>query len=267
MHHHLSRNVFFLLMVSSVVLILIHGPSSSSADDYSDCGKLFECGDVLGIGYPFWGSSRPSKCGHPNFHLKCIDNVPQISIFNEDYLVLHIDNTTHTIKAVRADYQRDVCPGTEFHNTTMDTGLFNYTSATEELRLFYTCSSVQQFTSVPNQFDCSGTVNYFFTHDQIAGQSSFQPNGVQVLLGDCEKNVWVRVFRSEAMILQVTTGSKDNLIRAVSAGFNLSWNANNTLCDDCLRNNNRCGYKHASNQFACYLPGIGEGTYAGAIAI
>ncbi|XP_060672887.1 LEAF RUST 10 DISEASE-RESISTANCE LOCUS RECEPTOR-LIKE PROTEIN KINASE-like 2.1 isoform X2 [Ziziphus jujuba] len=257
--HHLYQNLFIFM----VTVILIHGPSSSSADEYDDCGNLFECGGIR-VSYPFWGSNRPEHCGHPDFRLNCsANNVVLISISSEDYRVLKVDVEARTLEAVRVEYQSDVCldSHTQPKNTTLQqSNLFAYNSDTEDLRLFYSCTwTLLSITiPIPNQFNCSSSVNFYFTQAHIAEQNVLTTNGViESLLESCSQNVWVPIFKSQATILHsaVTALPIDDVKKAVSTGFGSSWNASiKTECDECLaqNNTNRCGFNPSSKKFACY---------------
>ncbi|XP_015879909.3 LEAF RUST 10 DISEASE-RESISTANCE LOCUS RECEPTOR-LIKE PROTEIN KINASE-like 1.4 isoform X1 [Ziziphus jujuba] len=255
---HLYQSLFIFM----VAVILIHGPSSSSANEYDDCGNQFECGSIR-VGYPFWGANRPKHCGYPDFQLTCpTANVTLLSIFSEDYRVLKIDEDAGTMDAVRNEYRTDVCQTQPKNTTIQQSGLFTYTSDTEELRLFYSCNS-QLGASLPNHFNCSSSINYYFTQAQIATQNAqgnlpTGPTVIESLLGSCAQNVLVPVFKTQAIILQSATMTAlpiGNVITAVSTGFRSSWNATiKTQCDGCRTQNstNRCGFSTTSNEFTCY---------------
>ncbi|XP_060672883.1 G-type lectin S-receptor-like serine/threonine-protein kinase SD2-5 isoform X2 [Ziziphus jujuba] len=248
--NNLYQNLAFLLIVTLV--LLIHGPSSSFADNYADCGKPFNCGsNIQNISYPFWGSDRPEQCGHPKFELRCADGVTEISINTEAYRVLEINQDTRTLLAVRADYFGDVCK-TELRNATLlDTTVFNYTSDTQPLTLFYICDSVA--TSILPHFNCSesggsNTVN-FCSVENLSETPGNIPSG----LGTCEGSVVLNISQTQATTLRnPATASTETLIKAVDAGFGLVWNANDSLCDGCESNGNRCGYNRGSEEFVCY---------------
>ncbi|XP_048327200.2 LEAF RUST 10 DISEASE-RESISTANCE LOCUS RECEPTOR-LIKE PROTEIN KINASE-like 1.4 isoform X4 [Ziziphus jujuba] len=270
--NNLYQNLAFLLIVTFV--LLIHVPSSSFADNYADCGKLFNCGSsIQNISYPFWGSDRPEQCGHPKFELRCTDGVTEISINTEAYRVLEINEDTRTLSAVRADYFGDVCK-TELRNATLlDTTVFNYASDTQPLTLFYICDSVA--TSILPHFNCSesggsNTVNFY----SVANLSG-TPGNIPSELGRCEGSVVLNISQTQAATLgNLETASNETLIKAVvDAGFSLVWNANDSLCDGCVSNGSRCGYNRGSEEFVCYQNqntgssnklSVGEGIAVGA---
>ncbi|XP_048327206.2 LEAF RUST 10 DISEASE-RESISTANCE LOCUS RECEPTOR-LIKE PROTEIN KINASE-like 2.1 [Ziziphus jujuba] len=263
MHPNPSKNISLLILIHLVIL-LIHGPSSSFADNYADCGKPFNCGsNIQNISYPFWGSDRPEQCGHPKFELSCVDGVTEISINTEAYRVLEMNQDTRTLLAVRADYFGDVCK-TELRNATLlDTTVFNYTADTQPLTLFYTCDSPNG-TSILPHFNCSesggsNTVN-FYSVENLSGT----PGNIPSELGRCEGSVVLNVSQTQATTLRnLATASNETLIKAVvDAGFSLVWNANDSLCDGCVSNGSRCGYNRGSEEFVCYQNQNSTGTYA-----
>ncbi|KAF3444292.1 hypothetical protein FNV43_RR13982 [Rhamnella rubrinervis] len=257
MHPYLSQNVFFFLMVT--VLIFIHEPSSSSADEYSDCAADFECGNIR-VGYPFWGSDRPEHCGHPKLELNCTTgDVTVITISSDTYRVLDVNENDHTLTAVRTDYWDNVCPQTEtdLRNITLDTSIVNYTTqGYQSLTLFYTCTSQLALPS-SNQFNCSSgsgsesTTNYF-----LAGELTLPRNAPYALLltrsGTCQASVVLRISETQVETLE-SQASEENLKTAINDGFELEWDANNTLCDECQSDSSRrCGYSLTSGGFACF---------------
>nr|XP_048328557.1 LEAF RUST 10 DISEASE-RESISTANCE LOCUS RECEPTOR-LIKE PROTEIN KINASE-like 2.7 [Ziziphus jujuba var. spinosa] len=251
MHPHPSKNVSLLILIHTVILF-IHGPSSSLADNYSDCGKTFNCGsNIRNISYPFWGSDRPEQCGHPKFELSCVDGVTEISINSEAYRVLDIKQEVHTVVAVRADYWGDVCK-TEIQNASLlDTTVFSYSADTQPLTLFYTCDSPVATTLLPH-FNCSvaggsNTVNFYSVED-LSGATGSVRSGL-----GCKRSVVLNISQTQATTLRNTaTASNETLINAVNAGFSLVWDADDTSCRVCQNVGRRCGYNRSSEEFACY---------------
>ncbi|XP_060672080.1 LEAF RUST 10 DISEASE-RESISTANCE LOCUS RECEPTOR-LIKE PROTEIN KINASE-like 2.5 [Ziziphus jujuba] len=262
MHPLIPTKSHILLLLVVTMMLSMHGSSSSSANEYNDCGNLFECGSIR-VGYPFWGAMRPKHCDHPDFQLTCpAANVTLLSISSEDYRVLKIDEDAGTMDAVRNEYRTDVCLDgqTQPKNTTLQqSGLFTNNSDTEDLRLFYSCNS-QLGATLPNHFNCSSSINYYFTQAQIASQGSLPTgsNVIEILLGSCAQNVLVPIFKAQATILQSVTMTAlpiTDVITVVSTGFRSSWNATiKAQCDRCLTQNstNRCAFNTTSNEFTCY---------------
>ncbi|KAJ6290642.1 hypothetical protein OIU78_026394 [Salix suchowensis] len=100
MQHHLFATRFIIFLI----ITFVHVPSSAFANDderYVNCGDLFDCGDIKGVGYPFSGSDRPDHCGHPELKLDCSDQDPEITIQKLTYKVLGINNQSRTLSVAR----------------------------------------------------------------------------------------------------------------------------------------------------------------------
>ncbi|KAJ6735019.1 LEAF RUST 10 DISEASE-RESISTANCE LOCUS RECEPTOR-LIKE PROTEIN KINASE-LIKE 1.4 [Salix purpurea] len=126
MQHHLYATRFIIFLI----ITFVHVPSSAYANDderYVNCGNLFDCGDIKGVGYPFSGSNTPDYCGHPGLKLDCSDQDLEITIQNLTYKVLEINNQSRTLSVARKDYAENICP-TLILNTTWIPNILNYTS-------------------------------------------------------------------------------------------------------------------------------------------
>ncbi|KAI5428187.1 hypothetical protein KIW84_033261 [Lathyrus oleraceus] len=202
--------------------------------------------------YPFWRSSRPQYCGHPNFELQCKDEFATITIMSQNYRILEVVDSVHRLKVVRADYWNNVCP-TNPKNTTLGRNFFDYGSDSRNLTLYYDCS----YTPFPlpdsfsPQFNCSRNgiqmVNYFLLESNLEnGKGS-----VSESIGTCKYRVIVPVLESEAEKV-VTNSSVENLKGAIDNGFEVEWNANNSLCHECQSSSGHCGYDPSSKDFTCF---------------
>jgi hypothetical protein len=72
-------------------ITFVHAPSSAFANDderYVSCSNSLDCGNIKGVGYPFWGSNRPDYCGYPELKLDCSDQDPEITIEKLTYKFL-----------------------------------------------------------------------------------------------------------------------------------------------------------------------------------
>nr|DAD31847.1 TPA_asm: hypothetical protein HUJ06_010698 [Nelumbo nucifera] len=70
-HVFLPSSLLALFLFTAIVFLSIEVPSALCGDDpqYLNCNRTFDCGNVQGVGYPFWGDGRPSYCGPPEFRL------------------------------------------------------------------------------------------------------------------------------------------------------------------------------------------------------
>ncbi|KAL6324481.1 hypothetical protein AAG906_013293 [Vitis piasezkii] len=66
------------------------------------------------IGYPFWGGSRPTYCGHPGLDLNCDGYTQEFRMMSVSYRVLDINNSSDTLTVAR------------YLNTTLNRTLFSY---------------------------------------------------------------------------------------------------------------------------------------------
>ncbi|XP_059451732.1 LEAF RUST 10 DISEASE-RESISTANCE LOCUS RECEPTOR-LIKE PROTEIN KINASE-like 1.4 isoform X1 [Corylus avellana] len=241
-------NLFPTIALSMVIttLCLIHFPSSSYADDeqYLNCSQPFDCAGIEGLSYPFWGSNRPSYCGHPSFELNCSSNAPLIKITFMNYRVLQVNNVSQTLQVAREDYWNTLCPST-IVNTTIDSIVFGYASAVANLTLYYDCPTSPVTISMTDitQFDCSingSDANNYYSNNTIA-------NSIDSSFGSCAYNVKVPVLQS-----QPGSGNSSALKEAIDGGFILGWNAYNSLCDGCKATGGQCGYNTSTSEFACH---------------
>ncbi|KAI6691531.1 hypothetical protein NL676_028359 [Syzygium grande] len=83
-------NTRLLLLLCAMFLVLMINMTQSQGNDalYSDCSNLFSCGNIQGVGYPFWGGNRSNSCGYPALQLACEDNTATIMISKVKYKVL-----------------------------------------------------------------------------------------------------------------------------------------------------------------------------------
>jgi hypothetical protein len=91
---------YFLFLVTFVGI-----PVSLCDDDHIDpssCSKMFNCGEIKNIGFPFWEDTRPSNCGSPGLKLHCEgSSVTTIEIMNVTYRVLDVNPKTQILKISR----------------------------------------------------------------------------------------------------------------------------------------------------------------------
>ncbi|KAK9942469.1 hypothetical protein M0R45_008134 [Rubus argutus] len=115
MHLYLLPNIFFL--------------------GYLNCRQSFQCSNIESIGSPFWGSTRPDYCGHPEFKLNCSGDAPSISIQDQQYRVLSINHTYSSFKIARVEYRNNVCLTSLTNSTATDDSssshVFEYASGVQ----------------------------------------------------------------------------------------------------------------------------------------
>nr|TKS00421.1 putative receptor-like protein kinase [Populus alba] len=224
--------------ITLIAMIFICGSTIVFANDderYVNCSNSFDCGDIKGVGYPFWGSNRPDYCGYPELKLNCSDQDLEITIEKLTYKVLGIDNQTRTLSVARKDYAEYICP-TLILNTTWIPNLLNYTSDDQNITIYYGCPTQGAPTSlfVP-QFPCNinatEMTGYFtaFANLSVLGSSASSLTGY---LATCKDSIKVPV-RESAFQQILSTRTAAQLLEGLNEGFGLEWNASNSLCDTC----------------------------------
>ncbi|GKV16745.1 hypothetical protein SLEP1_g27341 [Rubroshorea leprosula] len=134
---HLPWSFFFFIIIT---FVLIHAPKFASPVDehYLNSKGTFACGSIENIGYPFWGSDRPDYCAFPGFQLNCSDLTPDVRVMSATYHVLGINNENRLLTLAGTDYLDNLCP-TFLINTTLNPDLFEFTSDSQDISLYYRC--------------------------------------------------------------------------------------------------------------------------------
>ncbi|PIN03331.1 hypothetical protein CDL12_24148 [Handroanthus impetiginosus] len=234
-----------LLILTTFVSICV----SQIDQQYQTCGQtLLQCGDISGIGYPFWGGNRNASCGYPGFELNCQNNTFRLNISSMIYRVLDINNTTRTLRVARDDLWDNVCPRV-VTNTALNFTIFDYysTANDQNITLHYGCTinPVAIAGISPYNFNCS--VNGLFSWNYyLTGQNSWLGNGTP-----CNTVISVPVNGTAAPAL-ANPWSVNLLQGALNNGFWIQWSANNDNCNVCVRSGGVCGYNADSGSFSCY---------------
>lgn len=253
-----SRLCLFFFMIT---IHLVRFPTHVSAKDVQNlnCSAPFHCANLRNIGYPFWGSNRPEHCGYPGFELDCAGDVPEITIMDRAYKVLHINNESWRINVAREDYWDYNCPA-NLSNSLLNFSIFNYASDTQNLTLYYSCpaSFMNNISGIllPNRFNCSidgkNTNNYYFSWDSNSFNSSIR-SAIGAYFRSCANSAVIPAWQSTLRYM-VNNPNSVNLTCALRVGFGLQWHANNRLCEECKQSNGNCGYIAKTGEFICYCP-------------
>ncbi|KAF7135421.1 hypothetical protein RHSIM_Rhsim08G0091700 [Rhododendron simsii] len=230
------------------IVALIPTSLAQGNEQYLNCSQLFQCGNIQGIGYPFWGGNRSESCGHPSFFLNCTGEAPVLTIDTWPYLVLSIDNSRYALTVARQEFWNDSCPQ-YLYNGTLDPDHFSYAADTAELVLRYGCTTLTPSnTTLPNQFWCHANGNNgTFGIYESAGLTTSVLNTVS-----CNTSVSVRMNSTVGAGLS-SNGTSEKLTEVLDSGFGLVWEANNTNCQLCVSSGGVCG-SNSSNpgSFVCY---------------
>ncbi|KAJ6861340.1 hypothetical protein NC651_037427 [Populus alba x Populus x berolinensis] len=244
--------------ITFIAMIFICGSTLVFANDderYVNCSNSFDCGDIKGVGYPFWGSNRAEYCGYPELKLNCSDQDLEITIEKLTYKVLGIDYQARTLSVARKDYAENICP-TLILNTTWIPNLLNYTSDDQNITIYYGCPTQGAPTALPlvPQFPCyinaTEMTGYFTTVANFSVLGSSASNLISYL-ASCSYSIKVPV-RESALRQFFSPPNVTQLLEGLNQGFGLEWNASNSLCDTCQSSGGQCGYIQTTTAFTCY---------------
>ncbi|KAK3425886.1 hypothetical protein EUGRSUZ_F02100 [Eucalyptus grandis] len=239
-HHHPLWDLC-LCFVITATLILIRAPTMRGVDDqsYLNCSSTIQYGGLQNVSYPFWGLNRASYCGLSEFELTCQDNATAlVTIVNQAYRVLRIDNTSPSMTVARNDYWNTICPS-NLINTTQDiTSPFSYTTDTvANLTLYYGCPpSPIQITSLiaSSQFHCTINGTYMMSYFVTKLSNSMTYGGVNL-----------------TDVMTYYKSCNTSMVLAANRGFGLQWAADDK-CNGCLGSGGQCGRNETSEDFVCY---------------
>ncbi|KAK3440498.1 hypothetical protein EUGRSUZ_B00761 [Eucalyptus grandis] len=233
----MSCSSLFLLFIFTLHIHFLV-PTSGKFLPFQRCAP-FVCGDQK-ISYPFKHNERPSYCGYPGYKLDCDGgNLTLLSMESLKYQVIHMDSSEQILKVSRMDLLKDICHGTPV-NTTLNSSLFNYASHYLNSTLFYNCNSPS--TPQPDRFSCpaSGDGYFAFKVDppsklhKLCNFSVFVPF-IPILEGSKSANI-----------------SRDTVRDILKNGFEITWIANTSLCENCTKSGGRCGYNWTRQEFSCF---------------
>ncbi|XP_056175057.1 LEAF RUST 10 DISEASE-RESISTANCE LOCUS RECEPTOR-LIKE PROTEIN KINASE-like 2.7 [Syzygium oleosum] len=238
-----SLSLLFLISLHIYFLV----PASGYFQPFLDCDP-FPCGDQQ-ISYPFWHKEQESHCGYPGYELGCDRDNLILSMMSEEYRVIRMNLSTQILEVARTDLWEDICLQT-YKDTTLDLNLFNYTSNDLNFTVLYYCDLWK--TTPPYQFSCPESQNgHFFLSVDLA----------KLIPKPCSSLVHVPISRSAARDLPPPFAGGDDadaISEVLKKGFEITWNANTSLCENCTKSGGRCGYNITRQEFNCFCP---DGAY------
>ncbi|XP_009127499.1 LEAF RUST 10 DISEASE-RESISTANCE LOCUS RECEPTOR-LIKE PROTEIN KINASE-like 2.7 isoform X1 [Brassica rapa] len=217
--------VFFFLFS-----LLHHLSCASTKKELGWCEAIFECGNIT-AGFPFSGGSRPQFCGHPSLELHCFKNSTSIVISNHLYDVLHIDQTSKTLRLVRAELRGSFCTAT-FTTTTLPPEIFELSTTSQSLTVFYLCHRNLRYNSsylCPDRGSISVSQNLNY-HKSC--QDSFTTNVLKSYVPE-EKELNLK-----------------HLENALYEGFDVKVKIDEQTCEQCLSSQGICGFNNTT-QICC----------------
>ncbi|XP_048135908.1 LEAF RUST 10 DISEASE-RESISTANCE LOCUS RECEPTOR-LIKE PROTEIN KINASE-like 2.7 [Rhodamnia argentea] len=219
-------------------------PASGEFPPFRECAP-FVCGDQQ-ISYPFRHNERPSYCGYPGHELGCDGHNLTLSMMSPEYRVIHMDRNAQVLEVARTDIVEDVCRKTDV-DTTLNFTLFNYASSDINFTLFYNCN-VSPY-SLSYLFLCRTQYGYLVRNADLDPQSP-----------RCNFRALVMIASEALALLQSPDESNRRaIIEVLSKGFEITWIADTSQCDDCTKSGGRCGYGWTRQEFNCFCS---DGVYS-----
>ncbi|EFH63343.1 hypothetical protein ARALYDRAFT_894396 [Arabidopsis lyrata subsp. lyrata] len=205
-------------------------PYASSKQELGWCEAQFQCGDIT-AGFPFSGGSRPQICGHPSLVLHCFNNKTSIIISDHFYNVLHIDQTSNTLRLARAELEGSFCNAT-YTATTLPSDIFELSSTYTSLTVFYLCDPKLSYRS---SYTCPGRGLISVSQNldyKYSCQDSFTINVPKSFVPE-EKELNLR-----------------KLEKAFQEGFEVKVKIDEKACQKCSSSGGICGFEN-STQICC----------------
>ncbi|XP_077244665.1 LEAF RUST 10 DISEASE-RESISTANCE LOCUS RECEPTOR-LIKE PROTEIN KINASE-like 1.2 isoform X2 [Tasmannia lanceolata] len=256
-----SRLLFFPLLFFMPQTLL-----SQDDERYTECAPTqFNCGVLYQISYPFWVDGRSVNCSYPAYNLTCDVDTLVTKIGSETYEVNGIDYENQVLTIVARDLIGKSCP-LPSDNTTLDFSLFQYSPGSLNVTLYYNCSSTIQngnpegFRSV-TCFSSNGNYAYYTI--------SIVPLEIANLFRNCRLSVIPMLSTAVDRIVE----DSGSLVDVLAEGFNVTWNAGDLWCNECVGSGGRCGYdptdpnaipcfcKDGPHLGWCYGPELAAGTH------
>ncbi|KAF8010195.1 hypothetical protein BT93_J0969 [Corymbia citriodora subsp. variegata] len=234
-----SSSSLALRLLFPLFLILIKTPRSLGEDYYSSCNGTFSCGDVSGVGYPFWGGNRANFCGYPELELKC-ENGSDATIVIQGVKYRVLGWYSPVLRIARDDYMQGIC-STNFLNTTLDPSLFQIADGYTNFAFLYGCPSI--IPSFAGLFSCPV--------QGARDTAVYVLSEWSVFIAACSKSVVVPV---STYLWSSWGNSSSSIGNLLQHGFEVQLKVDGEACVGCTQSNGVCGYDPATNQTTCYCP-------------
>ncbi|KAL2926310.1 LEAF RUST 10 DISEASE-RESISTANCE LOCUS RECEPTOR-LIKE PROTEIN KINASE-like 1.2 [Bienertia sinuspersici] len=259
MYDNKSLPTYFLIIFFIISIFLpLFSSTLNQHYEYDDCFPIrSSCGFELKIAYPFWDSRQQDYCGHPAFKLDCSEDDENssltIDINNQTYKILSINYETKAFTISKPQFSSGACPPklNQLINTTIDMNIFNFTSNSQNVTLFYDCVSTKLDDNPPYAFSCS--IDSFMevpvTVNNSLGFLAVDKTWEQVLRKSCNFEIYVPVLKAAA--LKIRKGESD-IETLFSKGFEVKWMVEEDgHCKECVNSGGRCGFNHTLNEPTC----------------
>ncbi|XP_039172107.1 LEAF RUST 10 DISEASE-RESISTANCE LOCUS RECEPTOR-LIKE PROTEIN KINASE-like 2.4 [Eucalyptus grandis] len=227
------------LQICAMFLVLLIEITRSRGNDdlYSNCSNLFNCGNIQGVGYPFWGGNRSESCGYPALRLDCENNTASITISNVKYKVLDFYPDTDVLQIAREDFSAGIC-SPDFTNTTLDPALFSILNGYINSTFIYGCAS-KPTGNVSSNFLCTDS----YVIPEAVGYVIPEALGQERCLG----SVVVPVSQTLPSQLGKSRASVEKILQQ---GFEVKLGVDTAACKECAPG--VCSYDLSTNKTVCH---------------
>jgi hypothetical protein len=234
---------------------------SKSVYNYSTCRDIknsYNCGHITNISYPFWGQNGNYNCGAGEpFYLHCNpeNNVTTIQLSLQNFTVLDINTTTHTIKLQKPNLYQDFC-SPQFDDNFLPPTLFHLLPTLKNITIYYDCSS--QYSKLSPCGPQSQNPSFFYVGNEN-----------NEVLSSCKRHIQVPVG-TEFPIDNNHDGYFDPevLESGLNEGFEVEYIVNNEECLKCLGSDEGdCEWKNDDDiekhvKSSCYYDNCPDGSFA-----
>ncbi|CAE5963191.1 unnamed protein product [Arabidopsis arenosa] len=183
-----------------------------------------KCGNIT-AGFPFWGGNRRKHCGHPLLELSCNqNNSTSLFISDQEFYVLHVDQTSYTLTLAKPDLLDFFCSFT-FTNTTLPSEIFEISSNYKSVTFYHHCKPHLPYLS---KYTCPG-IGPPIT---VSGNPEYHESCLASFATNVPKN----------FVLEEKKLNMSNLENVLRKGFEVKVKIDENACQECLSSHEHCGF-------------------------